>query len=112
MDAAPLYDYPIHPINRDWNRDFTCWIKPGKRTLRPVKYIHIDFGHMCRYNPEVEAPTIPVGPHGYGGDLSVPEFKTQANSLVNPFPVDVYRIANVIRVCFIDVGFLFILSYV
>lgn len=32
---------------------------------------------------------------GYGGDLSVPEFKTQ--NYCDPFAVDVYRMGNVVR---------------
>lgn len=85
-NAAPFYNHSTHPLNQDWNRGFTRWIKPGKRMLRSVKYIHIDFGHMCHYNPEVEASEISVGPRGYGGDRSAPEFKNP-NSLVNPFLV-------------------------
>ncbi|KAF9463616.1 hypothetical protein BDZ94DRAFT_1218058 [Collybia nuda] len=96
MDSTALYDEPVHPVNSDQSRDYTRWIKPGKRTIRPVKYYHIDSGHMRRYNPDPEAFTIP------GGDMSVPEFKSKANTMINPFPVDVYRIRNDIRVCFLD----------
>lgn len=99
VDFSPLYDEPVHPACPTMRLDFSGRSKrPRSRTLRPVKYYHIDFGHACRYNPEDGDPQIPVG---YGGDHSVPEFATQDSC--NPFFVDVYRAGNMIRANFIEV---------
>lgn len=58
---------------------------------------------MCRYNPDLELPTTYVGPRGYRGDMFVPEFKTKTNSMINPFPINVYRAENVIPISFMGV---------
>lgn len=93
MDPSPLYDEKVHPVDHHMRRDFTGRAKePHTRTLRPVKYYHVDFGHACRYDLSKGAASEPVG---YGGDQTVPEFKTQERC--DPFPVDVYRVGNLIR---------------
>lgn len=99
MDSAPLYNEPIHVVNYYMNQDFTRKVKRQTRTLRPVKYYYIDLGSACQYNPEDGPPRIPIG---HGGDRTVPEFQTDTHC--DPFAVDVYRLGNVIRECFTDVG--------
>lgn len=69
------------------------------RTLRPVKYYHIDFGHTKNYRG-AEGINLRE-PVGYGGDRTVPEFATQEDC--DPFAVDVYRVGNVIRQIFTQV---------
>lgn len=101
MDANPLYDERPHPAYNEKNMAYTRWIKHHCRTLRPVKYHLIDFGLSRRYDPASEPPRVPVGPRGYGGDKTVPEFRTQESC--DPFPVDVYRAGNFIRENFIKV---------
>lgn len=99
MDASPLYDEPLHPVDAHMKRDYSGRAaKPQSRTLRPVKYYYIDFGHACQYNISEGPASEPVG---YGGDSSVPEFKTQERC--DPFPVDVYRVGNLIRKSFTHV---------
>ncbi|KAF9455576.1 kinase-like domain-containing protein [Collybia nuda] len=106
LDPLPLYDEPFHPTNPAMSQDYTHPVKRHSRTLRPVKYYYIDFGNAMYFNPENGPPRIPIRPGGYGGDRSVPEFKTMTEC--NPFPVDVYRAGNLIRHAFMghgDVGF-------
>lgn len=96
MDSAPLYDEPLHPSSTNMKRDFSGPArKPKSRTLRPVKYFHIDFGHARMYSPTEGPPREFCGTTGYGGDGTVPEFKT--GEYCDPFPVDVYRAGNLIR---------------
>lgn len=98
MDSTPLYDEPVHPVNHTMNRDFTRPAKPHPRTVRPVKYYYIDLGDARHYNPEEGSPQLTVP---YGGDRTVPEFKTQ--KFCDPFAVDVYRVGNIIRQQFTEV---------
>lgn len=98
MDFSPLYDDDVHPCNFLMKRDWSGPAKrPLNRTLRPVKYYHIDFGHSLVVGNDT--PQVAVG---YGGDRTVPEFSTQ--EYCDPFAVDVYRVANLIRETFIDVS--------
>lgn len=102
MDFTPLCDEPVHPADLSYKRDYSGRAKPPRdRTLRPVKYYHIDFGHASRHKVEDGPPQKFIG-NGYGGDLSVPEFKTQ--EYCDPFPVDVYRVGNIIRMAFTHVS--------
>jgi hypothetical protein len=107
MDATPLFDEPPHPLVPSMNKDYTRPLKPRIRTNRPVRYYFIDFGESEQYDLEHEEPRIELGRAGYGGDRSVPEFSTGAE-YCNPFPVDVYRIGNFMRIKFIDVSPLFL----
>ncbi|KAJ7713704.1 hypothetical protein B0H16DRAFT_1435820 [Mycena metata] len=60
-------------------------------TYSPVRYFMVDFNLSRRYSG--------LGPHfehpGWGGDKSVPEWRTA--QLCDPFPVDVYCLGNSIR---------------
>jgi hypothetical protein len=98
MDSTPLYEGPIRPVANYRTRDFSRLIRPRSRTLHPVKCYIIDFGHAYQYRDERDKawfPIMRVGPIGYGGDTSAPEFRTQES--VDPFPVDVYRAGNIKR---------------
>lgn len=96
MDSLHLYDEPIHVMDRDMKRDFSGEAKsPRSRTVRPVRYYHIDFGNARIYSPEQGAAREYTGPEGYGGDKTVPEFKTPG--YYDPFPIDVYRAGNLVR---------------
>lgn len=99
MDARPLYEEPVHPTNSRMKLDYSGEAKPPRsRTLRPVRYYHIDFGHASQYSTkdgDRGGPPRMFIEAGYGGDLSVPEFKTQ--NYCDPFAVDVYRMGNVVR---------------
>lgn len=102
MDPSNLFEIPCHPVNDIMTRDYSRFAQtPHSRTLRPVRYYLIDFGHSRRYNSK--SAREPIGANGYGGDLTVPEFKTQKDC--DPFAVDVYRAANFIRENFIVVRF-------
>ena len=105
MDASPLDDEPRHPVNSVMKLDYSGHVgKPHTRTLRPVRYYHIDFGHARRYDPKDGPPQEFVGEEdGYGGDATVPEFKT-TNGYCDPFPVDVYRVGRVVRRFAIEVS--------
>lgn len=96
MDSLHLYDEPIHVTDSEMKRDYSGEAKsPRSRTIRPVTYYHIDFGNARVYPPEQGAPRQYSGPEGYGGDLTVPEFKTPGH--YDPFPIDVYRAGNLMR---------------
>lgn len=99
MDSGPLYNEPIHVVDYYMNQDYTRLVNRRTRTLCPVKYYYIDFGNSVQYKPEDGPPRIQAG---HGGDRTVPEFKTE--TLCDPFAVDVYRLGNIIRECFTDVG--------
>lgn len=106
MDHVPLYGEPPHPACEYMKLDFSDFVvKPRSRTLRPIKYYLIDFGHARRYDPSNGPPREYAGVDcgGYGGDGSVPEFKTQ--EYCDPFPVDVFRLGNFIREKFTEVRF-------
>jgi hypothetical protein len=96
MDATPLFDEPPHPLDPSMNKDYTRPVRPHPRSERPVRYYFIDFGEAEQYDPDNEEPRIELGRAGYGGDRSVPEFSTDVE-YCNPFPVDVYRIGNIVR---------------
>ncbi|KAF9457848.1 kinase-like domain-containing protein [Collybia nuda] len=102
VDPRPLYDEPFHPTDPTMSQDYTHYVKRYSRTLRPVKYYYIDFGNALQFNLDDGPPRVPIRPGGYGGDRSVPEFKSLTEC--DPFPVDVYRAGNLIRHAFM-VGF-------
>lgn len=108
MDAIPLFDEARHPVKPSMKLDFSGPVKkPRSRTLRPVRYYYIDFGHARRYDPKDGPPREFVGiGDGYGGDGTVPEFQT-TNEFCDPFPVDVYRVGNLIREFFTEVSCVF-----
>lgn len=50
MDSLHLYDEPIHVTDSEMKRDYSGEAKsPRSRTIRPVKYYHIDFGNARVY---------------------------------------------------------------
>ncbi|KAJ7253576.1 hypothetical protein C8J57DRAFT_1659806 [Mycena rebaudengoi] len=92
VDSKALYSHPPHPWSPKKRRDFKGPPRTmSTRTRTPVKYFMIDFGLSRRYED--------VGPHlelpGWGGDKTVPEFRT--GELCDPFLVDVYCLGNVVR---------------
>jgi len=99
VDSLPLYTSPPHPHKMSMKRDFSGKTKICSiRTLTPVKYYLVDFGLSRRYNPVDGPPSeFPI----WGGDESVPEFRTQ-DAPCDPFPVDVYCIGNSIRRHFLE----------
>lgn len=100
MDAAPLYESEPHPFMPAMRLDFKGKSKAAyRRTRRPVVYYIIDFGLSVPYTDEKPRLQLP----GYGGDHSVPEFQTW-DTPVDPFPVDVYRLGNIIRQEFTEVS--------
>ncbi|KAL0572776.1 hypothetical protein V5O48_009189 [Marasmius crinis-equi] len=96
MDSRRLYDLPVHPIKQIMARDWSRKVQVYTRTERPVTYYYIDFGLAQQYPPEASATREP----GYGGDTTVPEFQT--NQSCDPFAVDVYRLGNLMRECFLS----------
>ncbi|KAF8889082.1 kinase-like domain-containing protein [Infundibulicybe gibba] len=92
MDSVCLYRKPVHPTNLTKTRDYTGRPKASTRTQRPVKYYLVDFGLSCRYDASEQHP---LSQSFIGGDQTVPEFAPGVQ--VNPFPVDVYCIGNVVR---------------
>jgi hypothetical protein len=86
-------------MTRDYSgKAKTC----STRTRRPIKYYWIDFDLSRQYNsadgPPLERPI-------WGGDKSVPEFRTP-DVPCDPFPVDVYCLGNAIRCHFLEVRYL------
>ncbi|KAG2336273.1 hypothetical protein BDR05DRAFT_896916 [Suillus weaverae] len=105
MHPKPLFIDPFHPFRPHRTRDLKGASRHYSRTQRPTKYFLIDFGLSRRYSPSL---TNPVEPVIFGGDNTVPEFKTLEPR--NPFPTDVYYIGHAIQETFLDVynGFDFV----
>ncbi|CAL1706272.1 unnamed protein product [Somion occarium] len=105
VDPKPLYPNMFHPADPERSRDWKGKARHHSRTTHPTKYIIIDFGISRRYRPE-DMPALE--PPIMSADRTVPE--NLKDELCNPFPTDIYLIANVIREHFLDVyqGFDFI----
>ncbi|KAK7448439.1 hypothetical protein VKT23_013702 [Stygiomarasmius scandens] len=94
VDATPLYNRPLHPTIPNRRYDWRGNVYRKSLTRNPVKYYFIDFGSTLQYDPQYgPAREFP----GYGGDRSVPEFKSRPDELCDPFAVDIYRLGNLIR---------------
>ncbi|KAJ7153507.1 hypothetical protein C8R43DRAFT_1126792 [Mycena crocata] len=92
VESTALFRDLPHPMDASQRRDFSGPPRTVKtRTQLPVKYFIIDFNLSIRYDDD--------GPHlelsGWGGDKTVPEFRTQERC--DPFAVDVYCLGNAIR---------------
>ncbi|CAL1706173.1 unnamed protein product [Somion occarium] len=105
MDPKPLYPDMFHPVDPHKSRDWKGKPKHYSRTTHPTRYILIDFGISRRYRPE-DMP--PLEPPVWSADRTVPE--NIKEEPCNPFPIDIYLIANVIRLYFLNIydGFDFI----
>ncbi|KAG2034789.1 hypothetical protein BDR03DRAFT_580018 [Suillus americanus] len=95
MDPKPLFIDSFHPFRPHRTRDLKCTSRHYSRTQRPTKYFLIDFGLSRRYGPSV---TNPVEQVIFGGDTTVPEFKSSEPQ--DPFP---NYIGHAIQVIFLDV---------
>ncbi|KAF5376363.1 hypothetical protein D9757_008682 [Collybiopsis confluens] len=93
MDWSPLYPHPPHSLRTSKRMDWSGPSKPRNRTLYPIKYHFIDWNLSRQWDLSTGIP--PRLPSRYGGDSSVPEFKT--SEFCDPFAVDVYCLGNVIR---------------
>ncbi|KAG1848167.1 kinase-like domain-containing protein [Suillus tomentosus] len=99
MDAKDLYAEPYHPVMLHMKRDFSGFVSHYTRTQRPPKYYFIDFGLSRRYDAIEETPLeYPI----FGGDKSVPEFQSNVDVPMNPFPTDIYYLGNVVREQFLN----------
>lgn len=95
MDGSDLSSFPIHPF-RDWTqRDGITEARFSTRTLHPVKYYLIDFGHSKVYDSSIPLDAILDSPRWGAGDPTIPEFVKDENC--NPFAVDVYCVGNLMR---------------
>ncbi|THU94251.1 hypothetical protein K435DRAFT_779516 [Dendrothele bispora CBS 962.96] len=94
VDSSPLYRRPMHPINSERRYDWSGKESPRSITRHPVRYYLIDFDLTAHYNLE-------SGPAqercGYGGDRSLPEFKSNPEGQCDPFPVEIYRLGHIIK---------------
>lgn len=107
MDASELYPDGYHPVEHDWNRDFTgSAVQKYTRTQRPPKYYWIDFGFAHQFDASDTHPLVyPL----LGGDKTVPEHQDidpvnhTTNEPQDPFPTDIYCVGNLIRRFFIEV---------
>ncbi|KAG1843659.1 hypothetical protein F4604DRAFT_1596655, partial [Suillus subluteus] len=97
MDPKPLFIDSFHPFRSHRTRDLKGNPRHYSRTQRPTMYFFIDFGLSRRYDPSVTNPLEPVI---FGGDKTVPEFKSLKPQ--NPFPTDVYYIGHAIQETFLD----------
>ncbi|KAJ6516594.1 hypothetical protein C8R47DRAFT_1172841 [Mycena vitilis] len=92
-----------HAAHRSRNRLHSPKLKPNSysratnytRTRLPVKYYFIDFGLSRQYDPTKGPPFLEDVIRG--GDKSVPEFAIPGNFSCDPFPTDIYYLANLIR---------------
>ncbi|KAF8893546.1 kinase-like domain-containing protein [Infundibulicybe gibba] len=92
MDSSHLYREPAHPVIHSMTLDYQRPSRAFTRTEQPVRYYLIDFGLSGRHDANDQHPLTEPG---FGGDRTVPEFRTRL--LVNPFHVDVYCVGNVVR---------------
>ncbi|RDB25502.1 hypothetical protein Hypma_007510 [Hypsizygus marmoreus] len=99
-DMLPLCKSPPHPCKQRRTLNLMSRVKQrSSRTQTPIKYYLVDFGLSRLYNPE-DAPHLEIG--GWGGDKTVPEFQAHDDSLCDPFAMDVYCIANIVRQNFLE----------
>lgn len=100
MDPHNMYPNLYHPVAtyRNWN--FKGDAKFYTRTARPTKYYITDFGLSRRYRPGEKDPLEHII---VGGDRTAPEFKNNPSIPINPFPIDVYYLGNMIRMYFMEV---------
>ncbi|THU94241.1 kinase-like protein [Dendrothele bispora CBS 962.96] len=94
VDSAPLYSRLMHPTVSDRRYDWRGTATRKSLTRHPVKYYFIDFDLCKHYDPEAGPAREPPG---YGGDRSLPEFKTHPDEPCDPFAVDIFRLGNLIR---------------
>ncbi len=104
MDPKPLYPIMYHPADDDMKQDFSGRVKHLTRTAHPVKYYWIDFGLSRKYDPDGPPP---LETDFISGDKTIPEFQGQ-DKAYDPFPVDVYCAANIIRKDFLQVTSVFL----
>ncbi len=99
MDPMPLISEVPHPV---WeHRSFVDPERRIKRRIRtdhPVRYYIIDFGLSRKFSPGEPH----VAPIVFGGDKSVPEYKTAPGDC-DPFKVDIYHLGNMFREDFMQV---------
>lgn len=100
MHPKPLFIDSFHPFRPHRTRDLKGTSRHYSRAQRPTKYFLIDFGLSRRYDTSVINPVEPVI---FGGDNTVPEFKSFEPQ--NPFPTDVYYIGHAIQETFLDVRY-------
>ena len=100
MDPTPLFSEIPHPTTPDRCYDFKHKVKRYTRTERPTRYHYIDFGLSIKFSPGQDTNCQIV----YGGDRSAPEYNNPSG-LYNPFYLDIYTLANMIREEFIDVSY-------
>ena len=101
MDPTELYSVLSHPMQPYKARDFRSKPIHTTRTLAPVKYYLLDFGHSKKFDLSVPPEERLVRPRWGAGDKSIPEFAK--DELCDPFAVDVYCVGNMIRCYFLDV---------
>ncbi|KAG6820825.1 hypothetical protein H0H93_011119 [Arthromyces matolae] len=98
-DFGGSYDHPPHPMNWFRKRDFSGRPSPPiSRTIKPIKYYFIDFDLSQIYGREDARLRTPP----WGGIRSVPEHLIPNDPPCDPFAVDVYCIAHVIKEDFLD----------
>ncbi|KAI0046122.1 hypothetical protein FA95DRAFT_1419837 [Auriscalpium vulgare] len=100
MDASSMYPDGFHAMDINRTRDWKGRPKHLTRTQARPRYYIIDYGLSALLRPEDGPPLILATP---GGDKSVPEFNNPGLKVpVNPFPIDVYYLGNMIRTLFIS----------
>lgn len=109
MNPTGLYSILPHPMDSDKARDFKSKPSHTTRTLAPVRYYFIDFGHAKKYDLSVPPEERLERPKWGAGDRTIPEFKK--DELCDPFAVDVYCIGHLILSHFLDVRTLIIKQY-
>ncbi|KAG6811748.1 hypothetical protein H0H93_014264, partial [Arthromyces matolae] len=93
------HGHPPHPVNNHMRRDYAGFRpSPSSRTVTPIKYYFIDFDLSEVFGPNDVRLRRPP----WGGDSTVPEHNIPHDPPCDPFPVDVYCLANVIRRWYLD----------
>jgi hypothetical protein len=76
VDPTELYSVLAHPMQPYKARDFRSKPIHTTRTLAPVKYYLIDFGHSKKFDLSVPPEERLVRPRWGAGDKSIPEGRT------------------------------------
>ena len=99
LDPSWMYPESFHTVAIDRSKDFRKKAKAYSRSRRPPRYLLIDFGLSRQYDP---ANGPPLDKPLRGGDKSAPEHQDRVTPC-NPFPTDIYYLANLVREQFVKV---------
>jgi hypothetical protein len=99
LDPSNMYPESFHPVDIKRSRDRRRTAKGYSRTQRPTRYLLVGLGHARQYDP-ARGPRLDM-PRRVG-DKPAPEHGN-GKELRDPFPMDVYYLADIVRTHYIKV---------